>query len=176
MQAWNRTNFYSHFKKLVYTPVLCIIIGCVFLLAAYQKEYSPRKIIDVHFHAYQYRDHGDKPPPNPVTGKIPNRKNPKEIVETMLATLRENNVIKVIASGDLAAVSNYHLSDPERFIPSFSYADEKRPCCFNAFIRQCFHKNSFSIRPFGLNFGISFYTIALTFLTPLSFSMTCHRS
>ena len=146
MQAWNRTNFYSHFKKLVYTPVLCIIIGCVFLLAADQKEYSPRKIIDVHFHAYQYRDHGDKPPPNPVTGKIPNRKNPKEIVETMLATLRENNVIKVIASGDLAAVSNYHLSDPERFIPSFSYPDEKRnPLPDTASFIQFFKERKFSV-------------------------------
>ena len=80
----------------------------------------------MHFHAFQYRDAGAKPPPNPVTGKVPNRTNAKMIVETMLATLRENNVTKVIVSGNLTSVSDYLLSDPERFIPSFSYPDVDR--------------------------------------------------
>ena len=126
--------------------LLYIIIGCVFLLAADQKKYPPRKIIDVHFHAYQYRDHGDKPPPNPVTGKIPNRKNAKMIVETMLATLRENNVIKVIASGNLTSVTDYHLSDPERFIPSFTYPDvERSPLPDTASFIQLFKEKKFSV-------------------------------
>ena len=123
-----------------------VIIGCVFLLAADQKKYPPRKIIDVHFHAFQYRDAGDKPPPNPVTGKLPNRTNPKMIVETMLATLRENNVTKVIASGNLISVSDYHLSDPERFIPSFSYPDvERAPLPDTASFIQFFKEKKFSV-------------------------------
>ena len=130
----------------MFMRLLYIIIGCVFLLAADQKKYPPRKIIDVHFHAYQYRDAGDKPPPNPVTGKVPNRTNPKMIVETMLATLRENNVTKVIVSGNLTAVSDYHLSDPERFIPSFSYPDvDRNPLPDTASFIQFFKEKKFSV-------------------------------
>ena len=115
-------------------------------MAADQKKYLPRKIIDVHFHAFQYRDAGDKPPPNPVTGKVPNRTNPKMIVETMLATLRENNVTKVIASGNLTSVSDYHLSDPERCIPSFSYPDvERGPLPDTASFIQLFKEKKFSV-------------------------------
>ena len=127
--------------RLLYT-----IIGCIFLLAADQKKYPPRKIIDVHFHPYQYRDVGDKPPPNPVTGKVPNRTNAKTIFETMLATLRENNVTKVIVSGNLRAVSDYHLSDPERFIPSFSYPDvDRSPLPDTASFIQFFKEKKFSV-------------------------------
>ena len=50
--------------------LLCIIIGCLFLLAADQKKIPARKIIDVHFHARQAIDYGQPPPPNPKTGKI----------------------------------------------------------------------------------------------------------
>jgi len=130
----------------MFMRLLYIIIGCVFLLAADQKKYAPRKIIDVHFHAFQYRNAGDKPPPNPVTGKVPNRTNPKMIVETMLATLRQNNVTKVIASGNLTSVSDYHLSDPERIIPSFSYPDvEPNPLPDTASFIQFFNEKKFSV-------------------------------
>jgi predicted TIM-barrel fold metal-dependent hydrolase len=100
---------------------LCIIIGCTFLLAADKKQAPPRKIIDVHFHARLLTDYPDPLPPNPATGKIPAYKNDKEMMDMMLATLRDNNVVKVIASGNLTTVSNYQMADPERVIPGFDY-------------------------------------------------------
>jgi len=100
---------------------LCIIIGCTFLLAADKKQAPPRKIIDVHFHARLLTDYPDPLPPNPATGKIPAYKNDKEMMDMMLATLRDNNVVKVIASDNLTTVSNYQMADPERVIPGFDY-------------------------------------------------------
>jgi len=105
--------------------VLCTIIGCVFLLAADQKKVPLRKIIDVHFHARQFNDYGETPPPNPVTGKIPKWKNDKEVIDLMLATLKNNNVVKVIASGTLTTVRNFQMADSGRIIPALDYPDKQ---------------------------------------------------
>src|SRR4026208_858249 len=101
--------------------LLYILIACLFLLAANQKENPPRKIIDVHFHARKFSDFAYPPPPNPITGKIPKWKNDKEVIEMMLATLKNNNVVKVITAGSLTAIQDFQMADPERFIPSLGY-------------------------------------------------------
>ena len=89
--------------------ILSIIIACLLLLSANQKKIQQRKIIDVHFHAHQSRDYGKTPPPNPVTGKIPKWKNDKEVIDIMLATLKKNNVIKAIASGQFIQLSGIFI-------------------------------------------------------------------
>jgi len=99
----------------------CLIIGWIFLLPADKKQATPRKIIDVHFHARLTTDYPNPPPPNPTTGKIPKWKNDKEMMDLMLATLKENHVVKVIASGNLRTVGYYQEADPERVIPGFDY-------------------------------------------------------
>ena len=91
------------------------------MFAADKKQTPPRKIIDVHFHARLYTDYPNPPPPNPKTGKIPAWKNDKEVIDIMLATLRANNVVKVIVSGSIATVNNFQMADPARFIPGFDY-------------------------------------------------------
>ena len=106
--------------RLLYT-----IIACLFLLAANQKENPPRKIIDVHFHAHLSTDYGKTPPPNPVTGKIPKWKNDKDVIDQMLATLKANNVVKVIACGSLATIKEFQLADAERIIPALDYPDSQ---------------------------------------------------
>jgi uncharacterized protein len=104
--------------------ILTLIVGCVFFLAADKKQPTPRKIIDVHFHARLLKDYSNPPPPNPRTGKIPEWRNDKEMMDIMLATLQENNVVRVIASGNLTTVANYQMADPERVIPGFDYPFE----------------------------------------------------
>ncbi|HEY5774207.1 MAG TPA: amidohydrolase family protein [Chitinophagaceae bacterium] len=101
--------------------ILCLIISWIFFLAADKKQAPPRKIIDVHFHARLLTDYPNPPPPNPTTGKIPEWKNDKEMMDIMLATLKDNNVIKVIASGNVTTVGYYQMADPERVIPGFDY-------------------------------------------------------
>jgi predicted TIM-barrel fold metal-dependent hydrolase len=108
----------------LFTRALSIIIGCTFFLAVDRKGVAQRRIIDVHFHARLHTDYPNPLPPNPVTGKVPEWKNDKEMMDIMLATLRENNVVKVIASGNITTVGNYQKADPERVIPGFDYPFE----------------------------------------------------
>jgi len=101
--------------------ILCIIIVSTFFLAADKKQTPLRKIIDVHFHARLLTDYSNPPPPNPRTGKIPEWKNDKEMMDIMLTTLKDNNVVKVIASGNVTTVGKYQMADPGRVIPGFDY-------------------------------------------------------
>ncbi len=103
--------------------ILFIIIGCTFFLANDKKQASPRKIIDVHFHAHLSTDYPSPPPANAVTGKTPGWKNDKEMMSRMLATLKDNNVVKAIACGSLTTVGNFQIADPQRIIPALSYPD-----------------------------------------------------
>ena len=104
--------------------ILWVIISCIIFLAADKKQASPRKIIDVHFHARLLIDYPKPPPPNPRTGKIPEWKSDKEMIDIMLATLKDNNVVKVIASGSVTTVARYQMADSERVIPGFDYPYE----------------------------------------------------
>jgi uncharacterized protein len=123
--------------------LLSTFVACLFLLAAIQKENPPRKIIDVHFHAHLSTDYGKIPPPNPVTGKIPKWKNDKDVIDQMLATLKANNVVKVIACGSLATIKEFQLADAERIIPALDYPDsQNNPLPDTAsFIRYFLEKN-----------------------------------
>ena len=127
--------------RLFYT-----VIACVFLLAANQKKIPSRKIIDVHFHARSYSDYGKTPPANPKTGKVPNYKNDKDVIDVMLKTLNENNVITVIVSGNLETVRNFQLADPERFIPGFDYSEKQNnPLPDTATFIRYFQEKKFSV-------------------------------
>jgi predicted TIM-barrel fold metal-dependent hydrolase len=101
--------------------ILFTIIGCLFLLSANQKKIPPRKIIDVHFHAYKFADLANPPTPNPITKKIPNWKNDKDVIEMTLDILKNNNVVKVISAGSLTTIHDFQMADPERFIPALNY-------------------------------------------------------
>ena len=126
--------------------LLYTILGCLFLLAANQNKTLPRKIIDVHFHAWLYSDHGETPSPNPKTGKIPKYKNDKEVMNTMLTTLKENNVVKVIASGSLTTVRNFQMADSERIIPALNYPDNQNsPLPDTASFILYFQEKKFSV-------------------------------
>ncbi len=104
--------------------ILFVFIACMLLLAADKKHAPQRKIIDVHFHARLRTDYPNPPLPNPKTGKVPKWKSDKEIMDVMLATLKNNNIVKVIASGNVTTVANYQMADPGRVIAGFDYPFE----------------------------------------------------
>ena len=104
--------------------MLFVTIGCLLLLSANTKQIPERKIIDVHFHARQFGDYGPTPPPNPKTGKIPTGRSDQEIIDVMLATLKNNNVVKAIASGNLVTIRNFQKADSSRIIPALDYPDK----------------------------------------------------
>ena len=129
--------------------ILSIIIGCLILLSANQKKIPQRKIIDVHFHAQLASDYGEPPPPNPRTGKIPKWKNDKErVIDMMLATLKNNNVVKAIAiaTGSLLTVRNFQMADSGRFIPALDYPDKQNnPLPDTATFIRYFQEKKFSV-------------------------------
>jgi hypothetical protein len=102
---------------------LYAFIGCAFLVSANAKTQQARKIIDVHFHATLSNDFGKTSPLNPVTGKKPAYKTDQEVVDIMMATLKKNNVVKVIVSGNLNTVPAYQKADSTRVIPSLGYSN-----------------------------------------------------
>jgi len=133
---------------------LFIVLGCLLLLSANQEKIQQRKIIDVHFHARQFRDYGQTPAPNPKTGKIPTWKNDKEVIDAMLATLKLNNVVKVIACGSLTTVRNFQMADSGRIIPALNYPDvQNNPLPDTAsFIRDFLEKKFIVFGELGLQY------------------------
>lgn len=133
--------------------ILFTIIGCLFLLSANQDKTVHRKIIDVHFHAHKFSDFANPPSPNPITGKIPKWKNDKDVIEMMLAKLKENNVVKVITTGSLATIQDFQMADPERFIPSLGYPVGNNPLPDTAsFIRNFQEKKFLVFGELGLQY------------------------
>ena len=104
-----------------------VFIVCALLLAADKKQAPQRKIIDVHFHARVRSDYPNPPPPNPRTGKVPQWTSDKEMMDIMLATLKKNNVVRVIISGNVSTVRSYQMADPGRVIPGFDYPFDGNP-------------------------------------------------
>jgi len=105
--------------------LIYIIAASLLLFGATSNTGSQRrKIIDVHFHAHLSTDFQDVIP-NPITGNLPKWKAGKGFVSVMLATLRDNNVVKVIASGSLEALKDFQIMDPERIIPALDYPDSQ---------------------------------------------------
>jgi hypothetical protein len=99
-------------------------IVCIFayiFFAVDNKAVAQRKIIDVHFHARLYSDYPSPLPPNPVSGNVPKWKNDKEMMDIMLAAVKDNGIVKVIVSGNITTVENYQRADPERVIRGFDY-------------------------------------------------------
>ena len=105
--------------------ILFVSVACLLLLAADKKQAPQRKIFDVHFHARLYKDYGATPAPNPRTGAVPAYKSDKEVIDIMLKTLKENNVVKAIASGNLTTVRNFQDAAPGMFIPAIGYPDNQ---------------------------------------------------
>lgn len=97
---------------------------CILFISADQKQPVKRKIIDVHFHTRYAKDYGPTPPPNAVTGKVPSYKTDEDVVKLMLSTLKENGVVKAIASGALARTLDFQKQDNNLIIPSFEYPDK----------------------------------------------------
>lgn len=96
----------------------------ILFISADQKHPAKRKIIDVHFHTRYAKDYGPTPPPNAVTSKIPPYKTDDEVVQLMVSTLKENGVVKAIASGPLARTSDFQKKDNSLIVPSFEYPDK----------------------------------------------------
>jgi hypothetical protein len=86
---------------LIASLVLLLWVGADHAFS--QQPSTPQRppIIDMHLHAMSWDQHGNPPPPNPVTGKVPTARTDKEAMEASLAELERYNVVKAVAGGTL---------------------------------------------------------------------------
>jgi hypothetical protein len=84
-----------------------------------------RKIIDVHFHTRSAGDYGVNPPPNPMTGKMPNAATNASILQTNHLLLKKHNVVKAICSGTLKRNADFIAQDRDRYISSLEFPDHQ---------------------------------------------------
>ncbi len=81
---------------------------------------KPRRIIDVHMHAYPATTVFDGPIVNPITGRKSPIRNGAEHMEACIAEMKRRNVIMgVVSGGDgdrLKAATDWHDRDPARFV------------------------------------------------------------
>jgi uncharacterized protein len=81
---------------------------------------APRRIIDVHMHAYPATTVFDNPIVNPITGAKSPIRNGAEHMEACIAEMKRWNVVKgVVSGGDgdrLKAATDWVDRDPARFI------------------------------------------------------------
>ena len=101
-----------------YMRVLVALMFTLFSLFTYSQKEVVRRIIDVHFHARSFNDYGNPPFPNPVTGRSPEWKNDKQVIQMTLDTLKKYGIVKAVASGNLSRTADYHEADSARFISS----------------------------------------------------------
>lgn len=123
---------------------LIILLGSIPGLAYSQQK--KRTIIDVHFHCRNYDDYGQPPAPNPATGKTPAYRSNKEVVDIMIKTLRENGVVKAIASGTLERNQDFLKADSQLIVPALDYPDKQNsPLPDTTSFKQLFQEKKFFV-------------------------------
>lgn len=105
-----------------------------------------RKIIDVHFHTRSAGDYGVNPPPNPMTGKMPNAATNQAILETNHLLLKKHNVVKAICSGTLKRNADFITQDKDRYISSLEFPDhQNNPLPDTASFRKLILEKKFAV-------------------------------
>lgn len=121
------------------------IIFFLFSLFGYSQA-QKRKIIDVHFHARYFDDYGKFPPPNPVTGKIPEFKSNDDLLNQTLAILKKNNIVKVICAGNLSRNNDYKIADSAMIISALEYPNwQNEPLPDTTTFIRLFKEKKFSV-------------------------------
>jgi hypothetical protein len=105
--------------------ILVVMGGCLFA-----QSQSAQPVIDVHVHAYPFDwvknvlgdladpDSRLPDPPNPISGVRSGATSDAQLRDAMLAAMKRNNIVKVIASGPLNIVYEWKAADPDRVIGS----------------------------------------------------------
>jgi predicted TIM-barrel fold metal-dependent hydrolase len=107
-----------------------IIISGVFILVSVntvlcQKNNGKTGIIDTHFHALKWNSFGDPPPPNEITGVVPQSLSDSEEQATMFAELKKNNIVIAMTSGVPNLQRNYKHYDKERIVEGLLVENER---------------------------------------------------
>lgn len=83
-------------------------------------------IIDMHLHAFGWDEYGDPPPPNEITGRIPEARSDDEALAATLAAMDHHGIVLAAASGPPDQVSRWQRAAPDRFL-SGAYVSGRVP-------------------------------------------------
>lgn len=118
------------------------ILSIIFTSACSQN----RKIIDVHFHARSAGDYGTPPPPNPMTGLMPNAQTNDAILKSNIGYLGRYHIVKAICSGSLVRNFDFISKKTGMFISSLEYPDHQNtPLPDTATFKKLFAAGKFSV-------------------------------
>ncbi|MDJ0751873.1 MAG: amidohydrolase family protein [Ardenticatenaceae bacterium] len=92
---------------------------------------EPFPIIDMHMHTFQWNKYGEPPPPNLITGNIPEARTNAEAIEAYMAEMDRFNIVLAVGSGEMEMVEAMQLSAADRFLagtefPRFTTPVNKR--------------------------------------------------
>lgn len=129
---------------MMHRPLFAFLLLILTSMACAQKHQG--KIIDVHFHSRYVTDYGATIPPNPVTGYINDAVTNEELLKRTLAILKQNHVIRIIASGTLERNSDFEKADPSLVVSSLEYPDRQNdPLPDTTTFKKLYAKGAFAV-------------------------------
>jgi hypothetical protein len=113
-------------------PLIFFILVFIFLafIAFYLTQKSPEShpqntepypIIDMHMHTFQWNKYGDPPPPNLITGNIPEARSDTEAIDAYIAEMDRYNIVLAVGSGELETVRKWKEHAPNRFFGGIEF-------------------------------------------------------
>lgn len=90
-----------------------LVLGCSCPLSGIE---AAEPVIDMHLHAFGFDEYGYPPPPNEVTGTVPDVSSDRAAIDAILAAMKEFNIVRAVASGPLNHAYELKTASPERFL------------------------------------------------------------
>lgn len=134
---WLYFNFFS-------SQVMKSILAFVFLFSVALPGFGQQPIIDMHLHAFGFDEYGYPPPPNEITGDIPEAKTDDEVIETVLDQMHRHNIVLAVASGPLDMVLKWKRLAPAHILGG-AYTGARDPLPKIPVLQALFSSDSLSI-------------------------------
>ncbi len=83
-------------------------------------------IIDLHLHAFGWDAYGDPPPPNEMTGRVPDARSDDEALAATLAALDRHGIVLAAASGPPDQLARWRRTALDRFLAG-AYVSGRAP-------------------------------------------------
>lgn len=109
---------------MICTRILAATLG---LAGVALGQALPRRIIDVHMHAYQYDARWGRPGRDSLTGQpISAAAGPDEQRSQTLSSVQLFNIVKAVVSGDHEAVLRWRRESPEKILVGYQIVDPSK--------------------------------------------------
>jgi len=120
-------------KKIILFSI--IIALCSFTLSfagereaeSNHKRTDSQPIIDMHMHTFQWDIYGNPPPPNLISGKVPDARSNAEALKAYVAQMDRYNIVLAVGSGEMQMVKDMEAHEPNRFMGGIEFPKYTTP-------------------------------------------------